>query len=215
MTKKKKLVFDFDGTLVDSMTQWANKMFYVLRKRNLPYPDDLIKTITPLGDIGTAEYFIQHLGAKGSVQDLIADMDEYAMQEYAYRIPAKVSVEETLIRLKERGYSLNVLTASPHRMLDVCLKRLRLFTLFDNVWSCEDFGMTKSNVQIYHQVAERLQTSAENCIFFDDNIHALMVAKQAGMQVIGVYDDSALEYREEIQKTVSQYIYRFDEMIIE
>ncbi len=211
----KKLIFDFDGTLVDSMEQWANKMFYALKKRNLPYPDDLIKTITPLGDIGAAKYFIDELGAKGSVEDLIADMDEYAIEEYAYKIQAKETVKETLLRLKAKGYSLSVLTASPHRMLDVCLKRLEMFDLFDNVWSCEDFQMTKSNIQIYHQVADRLHTTVEECVFFDDNIHALTVAKKAGMEVVGVYDKSAEEYREEIKELTSLYIYNFSEYVIE
>ncbi len=208
----KKLIFDFDGTLVDSMPTWANKMLYVLRKQNLPYPKDLIKIITPLGDIGTAEYFIQRLGAKGSVQALIADMDEYALHEYAYNIPAKEGVKETLELLRSKGYSLNVLTASPHRMLDVCLKRLQLFSLFDNVWSCEDFGRTKSDVQIYHQAASRLNTTAKSCIFFDDNVNALTVAKQSGMQVVGVYDDSAADEQDAIKKAVSKYVYRFEEI---
>ncbi len=208
----KKLIFDFDGTLVDSMRQWANKMFYVLKTQNLHYPDDLIKTITPLGDVGAAQYFIDKLGAKGSVQDLISCMDEYAMNEYAFHIQAKETVKDTLLQLKAKGYSLNVLTASPHRMLDVCLKRLEMFDLFDNVWSCEDFQTTKSDMQIYRQVASRLKSDIGNCIFFDDNFNALQTAKKAGMQVVGVYDDSSFDYKAEIEEIVSQYIYRFADL---
>ncbi len=63
--------------------------------------------------------------------------------------------------LKAQGYSLNVLTASPHRMLDACLKRNGIYNLFDNVWSCDDFSTTKSDVQIYHMAAERLHTTVE------------------------------------------------------
>ncbi len=45
----KNFIFDFDGTLVDSMKQWAGKMLYVLEKNGVSYPEDIIKIITPLG----------------------------------------------------------------------------------------------------------------------------------------------------------------------
>lgn len=50
-------IFDFDGTLVDSMQQWSGKMLHILDENNIAYPPDVIKIITPLGDRGTAEYF--------------------------------------------------------------------------------------------------------------------------------------------------------------
>ncbi len=177
-TLNKKLVFDFDGTLVDSMNQWAGKMLYVLQKNNIEYP-----------------------------KDIIAEMDEYALPEYTYNIPIKKDVDLALKGFLEKGFSLNVLTASPHRMLDVCLKRNGIYDLFDNIWSCEDFSTTKSDVNIYHRVAERLGCSVKDCIFFDDNIGALATAKKAGMKVVGVYDQSSAEYEQEIRALCDEYIY--------
>ncbi len=203
-----KLIFDFDGTLVDSMRQWAGKMINVLDANSIDYPKDIIKTITPLGDKGAARYFIDNLGLDMPEDDIIAQMDEYAILEYTYNIPAKDTVVTTLKELKTRGYSLNVLTASPHKMLDVCLKRIGIYDLFDNVWSCDDFYTTKSNPDIYRRVAERLGTTTDNCIFFDDNINALKTAKEAGMTVVGVYDESSADCTEEIKYLSNIYIYR-------
>ncbi len=209
----KHLIFDFDGTLVDSMREWAGKMLYVLDKNGIIPPSDIIKTITPLGDRGSALYFIEHFGIDKAPDELIAQMDEYAMREYAYNIPAKEGVVQTLEVLKSRGHSLSILTASPHRMLDVCLKRVGIYELFDNVWSCDDFGTTKSDVGIYLEVAKRLNTVAEQCTFFDDNINALTVAKKAGMRVIGVYDQSSADYENEIRELCDGYIYKMCEAI--
>ena len=55
------------------------------------------------------------------------------LKEYTENIPPKNKVKETLIELKRRGNGLNVLTASPHSVLDPCLKRLGIFDLFNNV----------------------------------------------------------------------------------
>ncbi len=208
----RNLIFDFDGTLVDSMGQWAGKMLNILDVYGVAYPQDIIKTITPLGDMGTAKYFIEAFGISSTPEALIDMMDAYALPEYTHRILAKETVLETLRALKAEGYHLHVLTASPHKMLDVCLKRTELYPLFDHVWSCDDFGTTKGDVNIYYEVASRLHDTVEQCIFLDDNIHALRVAKEAGMKVIGVYDDSASDAREEIIVLADAYIHKMGEL---
>ncbi len=208
----RKLIFDFDGTLVDSMPTWGNKMLYVLQKRGVSYPDDIVRTLTPLGDVGSAEYFVNVLKIKASRNELITDMDEYAYPKYRDEILAKPSVIETLNNLRSQGYSLNVLTASPHRMLDPCLKRLNLFELFDNVWSCEDFNTTKSNPLLYQKVAEILGSTTKDCVFFDDNFYALTVAKNTGMSTVGVYDESSYLDTQKIKDLSDTFIYDFSEL---
>ncbi len=208
-----QLIFDFDGTLVDSMGAWAGKMIHILDRYGVAYPADIVKIITPLGDRGTAEYFIRQFGLAKSAEELIAEMDAFAIGPYTYTIPAKVTVPETLCALREQGYRLSVLTASPHRMLDVCLKRLGLYDLFDHVWSCDDFGTTKSDPGIYEAAADRLQTDLSDCVFLDDNIHALATAKRAGMQVVGVYDETSADLRPEIEALCAGYMERMEELI--
>ena len=60
----KTYLFDFDGTLVDSMPTYGALMIRILNESGIEYPSNIIKIITPLGFIGTAEYFIG-MGMKG------------------------------------------------------------------------------------------------------------------------------------------------------
>ncbi len=209
----KILLFDFDGTLVNSMPAWSKKMINILEKTNTPYPPDLIKKIAPLGDVGTAKYFREELGVKLSEAEMFSLMDEYALPEYRDNIHAKTGVAEFLHYAKAKGCSLNVLTASPHKMLDVCLQRLGFFTLFDNVWSSDDFGTTKSDVKIYKAVAEKLGTETKNIVFFDDNVTAIKTAATAGLATVGVYDSTGEDFYEEMIKAANRYIHSFDELI--
>ncbi len=62
-------------------------------------------------------------------------------------------------------------------------------------------------------MAKRLGASTDNCVFFDDNINALLVAKKSGMTVVGVYDDSSLDYEKEIKDISDSYIYRLSEFL--
>lgn len=205
-------LFDFDGTLVDSMPTYGALMLRILDEHHIPYGDDIIKIITPLGFVGTADYFIG-MGLDRSREELVALMTAYAVDAYTHRVPAKPQVIEVLQALKARGDSLNVLTASPHDTLDPCLKRLGIFDLFDNVWSCNDFGTTKADPDIYRMAAARLGVAVEDVIFLDDNYNADKTAKAAGMRVFGVFDESSREYADEIRAITERYITDFSELL--
>lgn len=206
-------LFDFDGTLVDSMPTYIGAMLKILDDHNIQYADDIVKTITPLGVLGTANYFIYDLGIPLELEPLIGLMKKYMVDAYFYRIPAKANVPEVLAMLKSQGASLNVLTASPHITLDACLKRLNLWNLFDNVWSCDDFNTTKADPNIYKMAAERLGKSVDKVLFLDDNLDADTTAKAAGMLVCGVYDPSSEEYKEQLKAVADYYIHDFTELL--
>ena len=147
-------LFDFDGTLVDSMPTYVSAMLRILDDNNIPYGDDLVKTITPLGVLGTAQYYIK-LGINLPIETIVEQMKIYLLDGYLHTIPAKPHVAEALRTLKARGDDLHVLTASPHVTLDPCLERVGLASLFDNIWSCDDFGTTKADPEIYKMAAAR------------------------------------------------------------
>ena len=122
-------LFDFDGTLVDSMPTYGGVMLRILQENGIPYPENIIKIITPLGIPGTAEYFIG-MGLDRPKEEIVATMIDYMVDAYTHRVPAKDGVIEALRALKARGDGLHVLTASPHDTLDPCLKRLGIFDIF-------------------------------------------------------------------------------------
>ena len=211
--KNKTYLFDFDGTLVNSMATFSSVMIRILDEHGIKYGDDIIKIITPLGYGGTAKYF-RELGIDRTVEDLVATMNEYARPDYENVIPAKEGVIETLRALKERGESLNILTASPHIMLDPCLIRLGIYDLFDNVWSSDDFGTTKSNPEIYKMAAERLGVAVGEVIFVDDNVNAVRTAKTAGAVAYGIFDESSADSVEEMKEVSLRYLEKFEELLV-
>ena len=86
----KTYLFDFDGTLVDSMPTFAAVMLNVLDSRGIPHPDDLIKIVTPLGDRKSAEYYVE-LGLNMTVPEILEEIRSNFVEAYTYKIPAKSS----------------------------------------------------------------------------------------------------------------------------
>lgn len=211
-TDTKTYLFDFDGTLVDSMPYFVGLMLRILDENGVKYEKDIVKIITPLGYAGTARYF-RTLGIDATVDELMAKMQEYAKEAYTYKIGEKAKVTETLKILKENGAGLNILTASPHSALDPCLKRLGLFELFDNVWSCDDFGTTKSDPEIYRAAAKRIGVDAGEVIFVDDNVNAVKTAKEGGMISYGIYDDSSSDFVDQMKEVSDRYLMSFEELL--
>ncbi|MBQ7318648.1 MAG: HAD family hydrolase [Clostridia bacterium] len=207
----KHYLFDFDGTLVDSMPTYVSSMLRILDECGISYAPDIVKTITPLGLIGTADYYLS-LGVPLTKEQILIRMRDYMLEAYWHHIPAKAHVTEALHTLRARGDRLHVLTASPHITLDACLKRLGLYDLFDNVWSCDDFSTTKADPAIYAMAAERIGAPIGEILFLDDNYNADATAKAAGMCVCGVYDDSSEEYTEQIKEITDHYIRDFSEL---
>ena len=205
-------LFDFDGTLVDSMPTYVSSMLRILDENSISYGEDIVKIITPLGVHGAADYFIHNLGLNMPEDQLILLMKKYLADPYFYTIPAKQNVIPVLKTLKARGVSLNVLTASPHLTLDACLKRLEMWDLFDNIWSCDDFHTTKTDPEIYRRAAERMNTTVDKVLFLDDNLDADRSAKAAGVLTCGVYDASSADYVEEMKEVNDFYIYDFSQL---
>lgn len=202
-------IFDFDGTLVDSMPYWSEKMLNILRTTGTPYPDDVIRYITTLGDAGTAKYFRDGLHVPLTIEEMYAMMDSYALPMYRDVIPLKDGVRGYLAMLRENGCSLHVLTASPHKMVDPCLKRLGIFDWFGNVWSTDDFGMPKSDPEIYREAVRRIGAEIADTVFFDDNINAVKTAREAGLYTVGVYDATGEDFADEMKTAADRYFSAF------
>jgi len=210
---KKHCIFDLDGTLFDSMENWPRAMIQVMDEAGLKYPDDVVNIITPLGYKGCAEYFIS-LGHPEKDPDVIVEqIYDYLTEDYTYKIDIKPYVKVMLESLCADGIKVYALTASPHRMVDPCLKRNGIYHLFEAVWSTDDFGRIKSDPKIYEETLQKIGIKADEVEFYDDNEIALRTAKSIGIRVIGVYDPLTEKYRNSIESFADGYVECFSEMI--
>lgn len=209
----KAAIFDLDGTLVDSMSRFTAGLLDILDDNGIEYDlDEMINIITPLGYVGSAKYFIS-LGAKGTVDELCDRMAKSLVTEYSQNIYLKPSVKGYLEKLQNEGTRLFVLTASPHAVTDPCLKHNGVYDMFEQVWSVEDFSLTKDDLSLFQIVADKIGLATEKIAFFDDNRTAVKNAKKSGYFTVGVKDNQIKEDLKFIKNTADKFIETFGEML--
>ena len=209
----KAVVFDLDDTLVDSWSRFDGGMLPVLDAEGIVYDrEELIAKMHPQGVPPTAALFCE-MGVPGTVEEVTRRLEQGMYQEYAHRIRLMPGVEAYLRRLREEGARLFVLTASPHSITDPCLTNNGVWDWFEQVWTVEDYGMSKSNPQLFVQVVKDIGLPADEILYFDDNPVAVANAAASGMQVCGVLCPHTPHNAAKIPQVTKQYIASFEELL--
>ena len=191
------VIFDFDGTLVDSMWLWRNIDIEYLGKYNIKCPNDLGKCIESLSFTQTAQYFKDRFKLNVKVEDIIAEWEDMAYQKYKFEVMPKLGVIEFIKKLKNEGKKIALATSNRLSMVETVLDRHDIKDYFNCIITSCDIGKGKYEPDIYLETAKRLDTLPKSCLVFEDIIAAIKSAKAAGMRVCAVEDEYSSHRKEE------------------
>lgn len=207
------VVFDLDDTLVDSWSRFDGAMLPVLDEEGITYDrEEMIAKMHPQGVPPTAALFCE-MGVPGTVEEVTRRLEVGMYREYAERIRLMPGAEAYLRRLRERGVRLFVLTASPHSITDPCLRNNGVWDLFEQVWTVEDYGMGKSNPDLFVRVVGDIGLPADEILYYDDNPVAVVNAAASGMQVCGVLCPHTPQNGAKIPEVAEKYVASFEELL--
>ena len=209
----KNIIFDLDGTLIDSMPVWENVGRNLLIKNGVNPPDDLEEKFKTMSFEESAQYFINELGLKMTVKEIISAIIDDVKDMYCSSIPLKPFVYEYLEKSFNNGLKMCILTSSEADYVLPALKRLKINDFFSEVLTCTSLGMSKSTPEIYDFTAQKMNWNKSETIVFEDALHGVKNSHKAGFYTIGVYDKSAQEDTEEIKNIADKYIKSFKELL--
>lgn len=206
------VIFDLDGTLVDSMWIWKDIDIAYLDKHNLPLPQDLQKSIEGMSFTETAQYFKTRFSLVDSVDTIKAEWVSMAQDYYSNRIDLKRGAREFVEKLNEKGIPVGIGTSNSRELALMVLQRHRLeMKVSELVTSCE-VPKGKPAPDVFLKVAEQLGVDPAQCLVFEDTYAGVAAARAAGMQVIAVRDAFSEEWAHEIEPLVQYYISDFAEL---
>ncbi len=209
------LLFDLDGTLIDSNGVWVEVDEAFLARRGLTptpeYAHTVGHSIFPVAAQFTRDYY----GLPDSAQDIMAEWLALARDAYARQVPLKPGALAFLRRCRAAGEEMVLTTACVPELCRAVLARHALGGFFSAVFSAQELGLEKRDPRYFQTVLERLDVSAGACTLFEDSPGACRTAREAGIRVVGVYDPFYAAYEAEMRTLCHRYIRSFDELLRE
>ena len=199
---KKYAIFDFDGTLVDSMPYWQTEEINFLKQRGVAAPEELDATmerIKPLGILEASEILVERFGFPDDPQEVAAGFVAAMGVRYRESIPAKDGVREYVDALKRAGVRMGVASGTGADLMEACLERLGMRGYFEFTLSCLDVGAGKDRPDVYLEAARRLGAEPSEIAVYEDSDIAMRTAKGAGFYGVGVYDPQGAAHWDELQ----------------
>ena len=209
----KAVIFDVDGTLVDSMWIWRQVDIDFLERRKIELPVDLQKDIEGLSYTSTAEYFKERFKLPESVEEIKEEWREMADDFYNNIIPLKTGVKELLEIIKNNDLKVGIATSNSRELVETMLKKHEIGKYFDGIRTSCEVPRSKPFPDVYLKAAEDLGVEPENCLVFEDTVAGTTAAKAAGMKVIAIYDEISAESRAHLEQLAELYIMDFHEFI--
>lgn len=207
MSDREYLIFDLDGTLVDSMPFWENLATELLDRYGIDQlPVGLHNQIQTMTLTDSAIFIQELLALPVTAANLVQEMRALMEQHYQHDIPLKVGVAAYLQDAYQAGHKIVSATVSSSVLAKDCLRRLKLLPFFDFVFSCEDVGQDKTKPTIYQVAAQYFDQQPNRIAVYEDALYAAATAKQAGFHLVGVYDHQSKEEWTDLQKLADETI---------
>ena len=208
----KGVIFDLDGTLVDSMNVWKEIDVIYLGKHGYDVPDDLHDEIEGMSFTETAEYFKKRFGIKDDVEDIKAKWNKMAYDKYTSEVRLKKGAKEFLKRLKADGISTGIASSNSMTLIEGALKAEGVFEYFDAITTACEAGAGKPAPDIYLLAAKKLLVEPKDCLVFEDIPMGIMAGNAAGMTTAAIYDDYSKNMSDEKIKLADYYIEDFTDI---
>jgi HAD superfamily hydrolase (TIGR01509 family) len=209
----KAIIFDVDGTLVDSMWIWKQVDIDFLKRRKTELPIDLQKDIEGLSYTSTAEYFKERFKLPETVEEIKEEWRVMADDFYNNIIPLKAGVKELLQIIREHNLKIGIATSNSRELVETMIKKHEIGKYFDSIRTSCEVPRSKPFPDVYLQAAKDLDVMPENCLVFEDTVAGATAAKAAGMKVVVIYDELSAESRSHLEQLSELYIMDFHEFI--
>ena len=188
--KVKCAIFDFDGTLFDSMFLWNHVGEIYLRSLGKEPKPSMREDVRALSLYQSACYFKQEYALSLSVEEIMTGINQTIEDFYIYEVLPKPGVVDFLNQMQKAEIPMCIATASDRYQIEAALSRCGMGHYFDAIFTCGEVGHGKDEPVVFQKAMEHFGADRSSAVVFEDALHAIRTAKSDGFTVVAVFDNS-------------------------
>lgn len=205
----KAILFDMDGTLIDSMGAWYKADLGYLKKQGVDVSKVDYNLLVTAGMEQAIDLLQESLPESLDLEESRDYAVSYMRNFYSKEVRPKAGVREMLSYFSSKGIPMAIGSSTPEELCEIALDTAGLRSYFDFIFSASDYDIPKDDPIFFHRVAEKFGLGANEIAVFDDAIFAIRAASEAGSVTVGVEDRSYPQNEEEVRADSDFYIDRF------
>lgn len=210
------VIFDMDGTLIDSMWIWPDIDQVYLERYDLTQPEDFHQAMEGMSYREVAQYFLDTFPSLPRTrEEIMEDWTQMAYERYMTQVPLKTGAGEFIQRMRKMGKKIGIATSNGRRLVDDTLEALKITDLFDSVRTACEVASGKPAPDVYLLVAKDMGVAPEHCLVFEDVPMGILAGKNAGMKVCAVEDDFSKPQEKKKRELADYYIQDYEDIINE
>lgn len=213
--KMKLAMFDLDGTLLDSMTEWRACNIEHLHSIGIDPTPEQLPYITQASSAAILfDYIEKTFGVEVDQTAFRTLQNQRMFETYAAGLPVKYGVFEYLRYLHEIGVTCVITSATYTSLTCLALGKSGLFRLIDGIYCADLIRIPKREPEFFIKVSTLCGVPLRNCVLFEDSLYSIMSARKAGiLGTVGVSDDTNTMSQDLIRDNTDIFVDSLNELI--
>lgn len=210
---KQGVIFDLDGTLLESMGMWENLGNRYLLSLGVTPPPNLRDILWTMDLAECSRYLVTTFSLPRTPEEVVEEIHQMIRNAYYYEIECKPGAKALLSSLFAQNIPICLATATDRSLFAPALLRLGIDKYFCFTRSCAEAGAGKLSPKIYLDCADFLALPPEELVVVEDTYHAAKTAKQSGFTVIGVRDPYAASDWEGLSRICDRFVDSLEDLL--
>ena len=185
----KAVLFDADGTLMDSIASWRKALKTVMERRGFPDREEDFQVLIPLTTKEGGAYLKKKYGFPETGDEIAAEYLGLVESFYATEVELKKGARQVLEHYDSKGIPMAIVTSSERILIEAACKRHGISQYFQGLYICSELGTSKRNPDIFVNTAKILGAQPAETLVYEDSDYAIKTAVNAGFKVIKVTDE--------------------------